>query len=83
MHHVLAIKPEFADAIVDGRKTFEVRRTYRNIKEGDTVSFEVEDVTPEQAANHPISDRIYRVLYTLCGWGINSDHMAFSICEDE
>lgn len=35
--HILKIWPEYYDAILDGRKTFEVRRDDRHFMEGDIL----------------------------------------------
>ena len=80
MNHRLTIQKSFADDIISGRKTFEVRRSDRNIKEGDTV---VIDEFGSLYITHPIADKTYLVTYTLHGWGIKDDHMAFSFQEIE
>lgn len=39
MNHVLKLQPRFAEAVKEGRKTFEVRRDDRDFKVGDTLTF--------------------------------------------
>ena len=43
MHHELKILPEYFDAVMDGRKTFEIRLDDRGYKEGDTVTLSEHD----------------------------------------
>lgn len=37
MHHELKILPPYFEAVIDGRKTFEIRRDDRGFQAGDTV----------------------------------------------
>ena len=39
MHHELKIKAEYLKAILEGRKTFEIRNNDRDYQEGDTIWF--------------------------------------------
>lgn len=39
MNHVLKLQPRFAEAVKEGRKTFEVRKDDRDYKVGDTLTF--------------------------------------------
>ena len=43
MKHELKIYKQYADAIIEGKKTFEVRYNDRGYNAGDTVVFEVID----------------------------------------
>ena len=75
--HELKIEKQFADAILDGRKTFEVRRNDRGYNAGDTVRFTVlEDGVPIQ---HKLIGAEFRIGYVLSGWGIEEGFVAFSI----
>lgn len=82
MLHELKIEKQFADAVLDGRKTFEVRRNDRGFNAGDLVRFEV----VEQGAaftlpcrSHPLNGEMYRIGYVISGWGLNEGYVAFSI----
>lgn len=79
--HTLDILEPFADAIFDGRKTFEVRGTKHGIKVGDLVTFRVvrKGAFLTKPVDHPINGLRYEVAYILSGWGIEPDHIAFSI----
>ncbi len=50
MEHELKTWPEFFDAIVSGKKTFEVRRNDRSFRVGDTLHLRRFD--PETLYNH-------------------------------
>lgn len=37
-HHYLNIFPHYFQAVIDGRKTFEIRKNDRDFRSGDTIS---------------------------------------------
>lgn len=80
MIHELKILKSFADAIISGDKTFEVRHNDRGFQKGDIVRFKVED-HPEKREDHPISKKLYEITYVLNSWGINEGFVVFSIKE--
>lgn len=80
MIHELKILKSFADAIISGDKTFEVRHNDRGFQKGDKVHFKVED-HPEKREDHPISKKLYEITYVLNSWGINEGFVVFSIKE--
>lgn len=85
MLHELKIEKQFADAVLDGRKTFEVRKNDRGFKAGDLVRFMVVEqgvATEAVCKGHPLNRAVYRVTYVLSGWGINDGYVAFSIVPD-
>lgn len=82
MLHELKIEKQFADAVLGGRKTFEVRKNDRGFNAGDLVRFEV----VEQGAmfvlrceSHPLNGEMFRIGYVLNGWGLKEGYVAFSI----
>lgn len=79
--HTLDILEPFADAIFDGRKTFEVRGTKHGIQVGDHVTFRVvrKGALFSWPVEHPLNGLRYEVAYILSGWGVEPDHIAFSI----
>lgn len=82
MLHELNIERQFADAVLDGRKTFEVRRNDRGFNAGDLVRFEVIEhgaATTFRCEDHPLNGEMYRIEYVLSGWGIEEGYVAFSI----
>lgn len=80
MIHELKILKSFADAIISGDKTFEVRHNDRGFQKGDKVRFKVEDHS-EKKEDHPISKKLYEITYVLNSWGINEGFVVFSIKE--
>ena len=80
MTHELKIKEAFADAVVAGEKTFEIRVNDRGFQRGDLVKFTAIDDL-KLKIHHPINERTYEITYVLSGWGLNGDTVAFSIRE--
>lgn len=80
MIHELKIYKSFADAIISGDKTFEVRHNDRGFQKGDKVRFKVENLS-EKREDHPISEKLYEITYVLNSWGINEGFVVFSIKE--
>lgn len=79
MIHELKISKQFADAIVENRKTFEVRVNDRGFNAGDLVRFTVVD-EKKQKVNHPINKRTYEITYVLSGHhGISDGFVVFGI----
>jgi hypothetical protein len=76
--HLLKIRKEFADAIVAGDKTFEIRWNDRGFEVGQRVYFQAigEDGNP---IDHPINGRRFRISYMLTGWGLKDGYVAFGI----
>ena len=81
MTHTIKIREQFADAIVSGNKTFEVRENDRGYQTGDYVRFlplnNIGNIT-----NHEIGEKLYRITYVLSGWGIEKGYVVFGIKED-
>ena len=80
MKHELKIQKPFADEIVKGYKTFEVRENDRGFQKGDVVRFTVQDGA-FGVPHHPIINRLYRITYVLSGWGIKEGYVVFGISE--
>lgn len=77
--HELKIYKPYADAIVDGRKTFEVRLNDRGYNAGDIVVFEVVDECHIHCITHPLQGKEYRIDYIHSGLGMENDYVVFSI----
>lgn len=80
--HEIRLSCYFADAVYEGRKTFELRRNDRGYQTGDRIRFKVvkhgaagEEMFPE----HPICGIEYEITYMLSGWGLNNDIVAMAI----
>ena len=80
MNHKIKILESFADAVLRGEKTFEVRKNDRGYQRGDTVEFIVlYDSDHLEMTNHPLMKRKYEITYVLNGWGIENGYVAFGI----
>ena len=79
MIHVLKILEQFADAIVDGDKNFEIRNNDRGFQKGDDVRFIVVDINGKRQRGHAIELNTYRITYVLSGWGLEPGYVVFGI----
>lgn len=81
MRHEIKIKECFADAIVGGDKTFEIRYNDRGYQKGDIVVFQcVNDETSSFSLNikHPINHMAFEIDYILSGYGLKEGFCVFS-----
>lgn len=78
MTHVIKLLETFADAVLDGRKNFEVRENDRGYQRGDHVSFIVVDKHGNRV-KHPLEIELYVITYVLSGWGIKDGYVVFGI----
>lgn len=82
-HHEIKIAEPFADAVLSGDKTFEVRKNDRGYQRGDTVEFVV--VMPSapfsKLFSHGLAGKTFEITYVLSGWGIEQGHVVFGIRE--
>lgn len=72
------LKP-FADAVLAGEKTFEIRKNDEGYQKGDVLKFEVMDNEYFHNLTHPLNDREYEITYVLSGWGIQEGYVALGI----
>ena len=82
MLHELKIEKPLADAVLDGRKTFDVRKNDQGFNAGDLVRFEVIKhgaAFTYRCEGHPLNGEMYRIGYVLSGWGLKEGYVAFSI----
>ena len=81
--HRLNVRIEYADAIVSGTKTFEVRKNDRGYKVGDKIVFNVvtnEGYAVGAAARHPLNGAAYRIDYILDDFeGLAQKYVALAI----
>ena len=68
MTHNLKISDKFADAVLNGEKTFEVRYNDRGYNKGDKIVFTVVDDL-NLSIRHPLNTKVYEITYVLSGWG--------------
>ena len=76
--HKIKLSEDFADAVLCGDKTFEVRENDRGYQKGDLIQFNVIDKY-QISTGHPLTKETYRITYVLSGWGIEPKFVVFSI----
>ena len=80
MEHHIKIQQEFADAIMSGEKTFEIRINDRGYQKGDLIRFQVVDGC-FLTTFHLLNDKVYEITYVLSGWGLREGYVVFAIKE--
>ena len=80
MKHELKIEEQFADAILAGNKTFEIRLNDRGYQKGDYIKFRCVDNCGFNVY-HKINGLTYQITYVLSGWGLAERFVVFSIKE--
>lgn len=75
MIHNLKIKKKYADRILTGEKTFEVRLNDRDYQKGDIIKFRVIDKKmPKQGEPyHEIEDMEFLISYIHTGYGMSNE----------
>lgn len=76
MNHVLKLQPRFAEAVKEGRKTFEVRRDDRNYKVGDILTFTDLDKKPYDMGSYEVT---YKLTYEDFPDGISKGYCVLGI----
>jgi hypothetical protein len=87
--HNLKLSIEFCGAVLNGEKTFEVRKNDRGFQTGDLIrfiptdgtSYHSLDGTVREHAKHEISEHTYKITYILNGWGIKNGYVVLGIKE--
>ncbi len=77
--HTLKLEECFCEAVVTGKKSFEIRKNDRGFQPGDTIEFI--PVSNGHPAIDVISNHRYRITYVLSGWGLKNGYVAFGIEE--
>lgn len=85
--HRLKVFIKYADAIMNGTKTFEVRKNDRGYEVGDKIVFDVvanEGYAVGAAARNPLNGATYRIDYILDDFeGLAQTYVAFSISRED
>ena len=67
--HKIKILLEYANAILEGRKSFEIRKNDRDYKEGDLITFNVIEKDDKgnikEIPSHLLTKRTYQITYVL------------------
>lgn len=76
--HTLKIQKQYADAVLNGTETFEIRKNDRNFKVGDKIGYDV-----RAAARHPLNGAFYRIGYILDDFeGLAQRYVALAISKE-
>lgn len=85
--HTLKICEKYADAVMSGAKTFEIRKNDRGYKVGDKIVFKVvtnKGYYARAAARHPLNGMVYRIGYILDGFeGLAQKYVALAISKED
>lgn len=85
--HRLKVFVKYADAIMDGTKTFKVRKNDRGYEVGDKIVFSVvsnEGISVGDAVKHPLNGATYRIDYILDGFeGLAQKYVAMAISKED
>lgn len=85
--HRLKVLIKYADAIMNGTKTFEVRKNDRGYEVGDKIVFDVvtnEGYAVGAAARHPLNGEAYRIDYILDDFeGLAQKYVALAISKED
>ncbi len=85
--HTLKIQMKYADAVLSGEKSFEVRKNDRGFKVGDEIVFIVVNDKGCQipvAARHQLNGATYRIDYILDDFeGLAQKYVALAISKED
>ena len=76
MHHNLKLRIEYADAVLDGSKCFEIRENDRGFQKGDTVKYQTVDREGNHVP-HPVEDPLYEITYVLPSFHVTDGWVVF------
>lgn len=79
MTHKIKIDKAYADAVLSGEKTFEVRNNDRGYQKGDLISFKVMDGALRDTT-HELNNMTFEITYVLGSFvGLAPNYVAFAI----
>ncbi len=76
--HELKLNIEFCDAVLSGKKSFEIRKNDRGFQKGELIRFKPVN-NSGKAICHEIENCTYKITYILSGWGLKDDYVALAI----
>ena len=85
MIHKVKIQKEYADRILDGKKTFEVRYNDRDYQVGDYLQFEViaSAWSSLRDLDHKLNNALWEIIYSHSGLGMQEKYVVLGIKEVE
>lgn len=78
MTHEIKLLEQYAQAVKDGEKTFEIRYNDRSYQKGDRIKFTVVDENGCKAY-HELDDEEYEITYVHSGFGMADNYVALAI----
>lgn len=78
--HKLKLNIDFCEAVLNGTKTFEIRKNDRNFKMGDLIKFKPVNNDGEEGY-HKVQNRTYKITYILDNWGLKEGYVVLAIKE--
>ncbi len=78
--HEVKIYESYADAVLSGEKTFEIRNNDRGYQKGDRLKFNV--ITDDGVYNcydHELDEREYDITFVHSGLGMENGYVALAI----
>lgn len=78
--HNVKIYESYADAVLSGEKTFEIRYNDRGYQKGDRLKFEVRtDGGFYSVLTHELNRKEYEITYVHSGLGMENNYVALAI----
>ena len=72
MTHELKIKSIYANRILSGEKTFEVRANDRDYQKGDLIEFKVLGENGKNLLDHKLNGMLYTITYIHTDYGMDT-----------
>ena len=80
MTHEIKLSEQYAQAVKDGEKTFEIRYNDRGYQKGDKIKFNVIENTPfKSEVNYKYQLPEYEITYVHSGLGMADNYVALAI----
>ena len=76
--HEIKLDLNFADDVLSGRKTFEVRTCDRAYQRNDLIRFNVIN-HKKKSVDHELNEIIHKITYVMSGFGIKDGWVVFGI----
>lgn len=78
--HEVKIYESYADSVLSGEKTFEIRNNDRGYQKGDRLRFEVKDDKGVHGIlTHGLNNKEYEITYVHGGLGLKEGYVALAI----
>lgn len=77
--HKVKIYESYADAVLSGEKTFEIRYNDRGYQKGDRLKFEVLGDGSLLRVSHGLNEKEYEITYVHSGLGMENGYVVLAI----